>query len=111
MFDRIRRKAELKRRARSFQKQCQRQAKILKKALPGYFYSRNIAADIVELFEDVLDEYGITVPSPEDNEKDVGNEARLYGSVYWDLLDKVEGEIIYAVIRSKRSHLVPYIFE
>ena len=57
-------------------------------------YTHDEAARIVELFEDVLDEYGIRVPSPEDGEREPDNEAKLYGSVYWSLMDGVEERII-----------------
>lgn len=45
-------------------------------------FTHDEAARIVELFEDVLDEHGIKVPSPEDDERDPDNEAKLYGSVF-----------------------------
>lgn len=57
-------------------------------------YTHDEAVRIVELFEDVLDEYGIKVPSPEDGEREPDNEAKLYGSVYWILMDGVEERII-----------------
>ena len=57
-------------------------------------YTHDEAARIVELFEDVLDEYGIKVPSPEDDEREPDNEAKLYGSVYWGLMDGVEERVI-----------------
>lgn len=57
-------------------------------------YTHDEAARIVELFEDVLDEYGIRVPSPEDGEHESDNEEELYGSVYWSLMDGVEERII-----------------
>jgi hypothetical protein len=59
------------------------------------FYTRDAAASIVELFENVLDKYNIYVPSPEDDERcPEFNNAKLYGSVYSDLLDTVEANII-----------------
>lgn len=57
-------------------------------------YTHDEAARIVELFENILDEYGIKIPSPEDDEREPDNEARLYGSVYWNLMDGIEGRII-----------------
>lgn len=53
----------------------------------GTIYTRDEAMLIVEMFEDVLDTYNIKVPSPEDDEREPDNEAKLYGSVYSDLLD------------------------
>ena len=56
-------------------------------------YTHDISAQIMELFENLLDQYDVTIPSPEDEEKEPENNARLYGSVYSDLLDKVEDVI------------------
>ncbi len=57
-------------------------------------YTRDEAVLIVEMFESVLDAYNIKVPSPEDDEREPDNEAKLYGSVYSDLLDNVEASLI-----------------
>ena len=57
-------------------------------------YTLNEAEQIVELFEDVLDRAGITVPSDEDDERTENNEARLYGMVYHELLAEVENHLI-----------------
>ena len=56
-------------------------------------YTRNEAADIVEMFEDVLSEHDIEVPSDEDDERDEDDMVGLYGSTYYDLLDEVESTI------------------
>lgn len=53
-------------------------------------YTHDEAALIIEMFENVLSEYGIKVPSPEDDEREPDNYAALYGSTYSDLLDEVE---------------------
>ena len=66
-------------------------------------YTHDEAARIVELFEDVLDQYGIKVPSPEDEEREPDNEAKLYGSVYSDLLDSVEEALITVLGRHIHS--------
>ena len=50
-------------------------------------YIRNETADILEMFDDVLVDNGIKVPSPEDDERGEDNGAALYGSVYYDLYD------------------------
>lgn len=63
-------------------------------ALVEQVYTRDIAAQIVENFENVLDEQDVTLTSPEDDEKEAGNAARLYGSAYYDLLDAVESIVI-----------------
>lgn len=57
-------------------------------------YSHNLAADILEIFDDKLDRMGITLPSPEDDQRDPDNGARLYGSTYSDLLDEVEDYLV-----------------
>lgn len=57
-------------------------------------YTRDEAAKIVSMFEDVLSKYDIKVPSPEDDEREPEDDIGLYGSTYYDLLDGVESEII-----------------
>lgn len=57
-------------------------------------YTHDEAAQIIEVFENVLAYYNIKVPSPEDDEREPDNEAALYGSVYSDLLDDVEDRLI-----------------
>ena len=74
-------------------------------------YTHDIAAEIVELFEDVLDKYNIKVPSPEDDERGDDNDAKLYGSEYYDLLDQVEWIVLEATGRtSEGEQIVPYMF-
>ena len=60
-------------------------------------YTHDIAARIVENFENVLDEQDITLTSLEDDEKEPDNAARLYGSTYCDLLDATEAIVIQAL--------------
>lgn len=57
-------------------------------------YTHDEAARIVELFEDLLDKHDITVPSPDDDQRDSENDARLYSIVYADLLGEVENILI-----------------
>ena len=57
-------------------------------------YTHDIAAEIVEAFEDVLSKHDIRVPSPEDDEREPDNMVGLYGSTYSDLLDAVESIVI-----------------
>lgn len=57
-------------------------------------FTRDEAAQIVEMFESVLDLYNIEVPSPEDDEREPDNKVGLYGSTYYDLLDDVESCIV-----------------
>ena len=64
-------------------------------------YTHDEAMLIVEAFEDLLEKNDITIPSPEDDEKDPDNKARLYGSTYSDLLDDVETMIKGILSRHK----------
>lgn len=60
------------------------------------------AANIVELFEGTLEEHDVTLPSPEDDERDEEeNPVRLYGSTYYKLLDSVEAVLIDILNRKK----------
>ncbi|MCI8373752.1 MAG: hypothetical protein HFI75_15425 [Lachnospiraceae bacterium] len=67
-------------------------------------YTRDIAAQIVENFENVLEEQDITLTSPEDDEKEPDNAARLYGSTYCSLLDVTEAIIIQTLEQAGISH-------
>lgn len=69
-------------------------------------YTRNIAADIVEMFDDLLTAHGITIPSEEDDERGEDNDAALYGMVYWNLLDDVERIVADAANRAKTEDIV-----
>ena len=74
-------------------------------------HTHDEAANIVELFEDVLDKHGITVPSPEDDDRGPDNDAKLYGSTYSDLLDNVEASLVSMLERhSNGAKVVPYVF-
>lgn len=66
-------------------------------------YTHDEAAQIIEVFENVLAYYNIKVPSPEDDEREPDNEAALYGSVYSDLLDDVEDRLIDMLERKDGS--------
>lgn len=50
---------------------------------------RPIASEICELFEDILDKHGITIPDEDDDQREEGNCARLYGMTYAKLEDSV----------------------
>lgn len=62
-------------------------------------YIHDEAMLIVELFEDVLSRYNISVPSDEDDEREEDNMIGLYGSTYSDLLDSVERRIFSLLVR------------
>lgn len=55
---------------------------------------RELAARIVDLFDDLLDQKGIEVPCEDADEQierhEGDNEACLYGMEYWTLVDKIE---------------------
>lgn len=74
-------------------------------------YTHDEASRIIELFENILDRYGIIVPSPEDDQRDVDNMVGLYGSTYSDLLDDVENTLIDLIDRAKAgSDVVPNVY-
>ena len=53
-----------------------------------------LANEIVELFEELLDEKGIEIPCDDETEQkdryDGGNGAKLYGMEYWNLVEAIE---------------------
>lgn len=69
-------------------------------------YTHDEAARIIEKFEDILSQYDIHIPSPEDNERDEDNMVGLYGSTYGDLLDFVEGQICSVLSRCKAGEKI-----
>lgn len=78
----------------------------VRKPQSGAIYTRDEAMLIVEMFENVLDTYNIKVPSPEDDEREPDNEAKLYGSVYSVLLDNVEESLIDLLDRHKKHTVI-----
>ena len=77
----------------------------------GQIYTHDEAARIIELFEYILDEYDIKIPSPEDDERGADNDAKLYGSVYANLLDAVEDSIITMLHTYEQgAKLIKYVF-
>lgn len=74
-------------------------------------YTHDEAMLILEMFEDVLLEHGIKVPSPEDDDREPENDAVLYGSTYSDLLDAVEDHLIKLLDRHRtNTEIVRYKF-
>lgn len=66
-------------------------------------YTHNEAAEIVELFKEILDRYGIRVPAPEDDERE---------EVYSELLESVEDKLLCIIERVKAGDkVVEYEFE
>lgn len=70
-------------------------------------WTHDEASRILEAFEDVLSEYNIHVPSPEDDEREPDNMVGFYGSTYSDLLDSVE-EILISILKDSAINVVPY---
>lgn len=65
-------------------------------------YTHAEAADIIGIFEDILDRHGVTIPSAEDDER--GDDSGcLYGSTYYGLLDAVESILVEMVTRVKKG--------
>ena len=62
------------------------------------YTKRNLAMDIVDLFNELLSEKDIEVPCSNTDEEaerhDNGNCACLYGMEYWNLVDQVEQLLI-----------------
>lgn len=73
-------------------------------------YTHTEAANIVDLFENVLDKYDIRVPSPEDDQRGEENDAKLYGSVYDKLLDDVENSLINLLVKATLKDTVLYSY-
>ena len=71
-------------------------------------YTHDEASQIIELFEEVLYQNNIKVPSPEDDEREEDNCAALYGSTYSDLLDDIEYILIEMLNKAKDSDIVTY---
>lgn len=69
-------------------------------------YIMNETADILDMFDEMLIDNGIKVPSPEDDERDEDNETALYGSVYYELFDKLENSLIDIVEKVKAGEEV-----
>ena len=72
-------------------------------------YAHNIAAAIVDEFEEVLDEYDITVPDESREGND--DEARLYGDVYDKLLTNVEIRIVAALRACRDDDEVELVYD
>lgn len=71
-------------------------------------YTHDEASRIIECFETVLGNHRMTIPSPEDDEREDDNQATIYGSVYSGLLDEVEEILVEILNKSKDSDVVSY---
>ena len=74
-------------------------------------YTHDEAAKIVDIFENVLGNAEIVIPSPEDDERESNNQACLYGSVYSNILDSVENSLADLLKRSRNgADIIPDVF-
>ena len=64
---------------------------------------RPTAACICELFEDILEKHNITIPDEDDDQKEEGNCARLYGMTYAELEDTVTSILMVFAETVKRD--------
>ena len=75
-------------------------------------YTRNIAAEIIEEFENILDKHNICIPDKERTGDE--NKSCLFGNTYSDLIDNVEYHIKETLKKIKEhpdSEIVTDIFE
>lgn len=74
-------------------------------------FTHTEAAEIISMFEEVLSRYNISVPSPEDDDREEDDMIGLYGSTYSDLLDNVESRLIDLLeSKSDDTEIVKYTF-
>lgn len=51
--------------------------------------NRNVAISIISIFEDLLDENGITIPDKFRSGEEGSDEARIFGDTYYNLEDRI----------------------
>ena len=75
-------------------------------------YTQAEACLIVEIFEDLLEKYGITIPSVDRDERDdPETTARLYGMDYFDMVSQVESRLIDILEKkSQGAKIVKYVY-
>ena len=71
-------------------------------------YIKNETAYILDLFDDLLVDHGIKIPSPEDEERGEDNAAALYGTVYSDLFDQIEERLTDLVEHAQSGDVIEY---
>lgn len=72
-------------------------------------YTHDEAMLIIRMFEDILSEHDIKVPSPEDDEREPEDDVGLYGSTYSELMDSVEERLIDLLARHKsETEIIKY---
>lgn len=76
---------------------------------PDRIFTHDETTQIVEMFESLLEEHNIVIPSPEDDQRDPDNAASLYGSTYSDLHDRIEEALLNILKRhSDGADVVAY---
>ena len=71
-------------------------------------HTHNVAAEIIECFEDVLNKCGIMIPDEDRNGDE--SEACIYGTTYYNLLEDVESILIDLLTKAKVD-FIPDEFE
>ena len=67
----------------------------MKLSIDKKVYTQEVAHDIVEKFENLLDRHNIDIPDEDrELEDDSDNTARIYGMTYAEILEEVEDIII-----------------
>lgn len=62
------------------------------------------ATDIIECFEEVLNQYDIYIPDEDDDERDIeNNTAKLYGMTYANIYDQIQDSLVTHVMKLKNS--------
>lgn len=57
-------------------------------------YTRDISEQIIDLFDSILCQHNILVPSPDDTDEFKNRVVGFHGKTYIDLLDDVEANLI-----------------
>lgn len=66
--------------------------------------SRELAVAILNVFEDMLEQKGITIPDEDDDQRTPDNDARLYGMTYALLEDAIT-----EILEPELPHKVPFV--
>lgn len=73
-------------------------------------YTKDIAVSVIDAFEDLLDKHGIKIPSSDDDDRDYGTSAPIYGTEYGDLSNEIEN-IIACYLEGKGIEIIPDTFD
>lgn len=70
---------------------------------PGKIYTHDEASRIIDMFEDILSEYNICIPSPEDEDRDEEDMVGLYGTTYSCLLCDIESRLVEIIATAQKG--------